>query len=57
MIEVKITFVSNSETLLGLMIDRGEYEVKENTWLPFTRLRIGFIFFTIDFTKYSKDFS
>lgn len=54
---MKITFISNSETLLGLMIDRGEYEVRENTWLPFTRLRIGFIFFTVDLTKYSKSFS
>lgn len=52
MFEIKITLVSKSESLLGMMLDQGEFEVRQDLWVPFTRLRIGLIFLTIDFVKF-----
>lgn len=52
MFEIKIIFISKSEALLGMLIDQGEFEVKEGTWIPFTRLRLGLIFVTFDFIKF-----
>jgi hypothetical protein len=54
MIEIKITVVSKSESLLGIMFDQGEHEVNER-WLPFTRVRLGVIFLTLDFMWYHKN--
>lgn len=54
MFEIKIILASKSETLLGLMIDQGEFEVKEGTWVPYTRLRLGLIFITFDFIKFQS---
>jgi len=53
MIEFKITVFSKAESLLGLHIDQGEYEKGPNRWVPFFRIRLGFILFTLDFTKYT----
>ena len=53
MFEVKITLVSKSECLLGLLVDQGELEGKKDIWIPFTRLRVGLIFLMIDFIKLS----
>lgn len=54
MLEVKICLFSKAESLLGIMLDQGEFEVGENSnnWMPFIRVRIGFIFFTVDFVYY-----
>ena len=54
MLELKITLISKSECLLGLFFDQGEYEIVEDTWVPFTRLRIGLIFAMVDLTWYHK---
>jgi len=53
MIEFKIVLFSKAESLLGLHIDKGEYEKGPNKWIPFFRIRLGFILITLDFTKYS----
>lgn len=52
MLEFKITAVSKSESLLGIMFDQGEYESRER-WIPFTRIRLGLIFLTLDFVWYT----
>lgn len=52
MFEFKITAVSKSESLLGVMFDQGEYQTKEK-WIPFTRIRLGLIFLTLYFVWYS----
>lgn len=52
MFEIKIILISKSEALLGALIDQGEFEVKEGTWIPFTRLRLGLVFITFDFIKF-----
>jgi len=54
MLEIKMTAVSTSESLLGVMFDQGEHQVKEK-WIPFTRIRLGFIFLTLDFMWYHKN--
>lgn len=54
MLEIKMTVVSKSESLLGLMFDQGEHEIKEKKWIPFTRIRLGLIFLTLDFIWYSS---
>jgi hypothetical protein len=54
MFEIKVNFISKNETLFGLMLDQGEYEMKKEKWVPFTRLRLGFIFITLDLAWYSK---
>jgi len=54
MLEIKMTAVSKSESLLGIMFDQGEYEIKEKVWAPFTRIRLGIIFLTLDFMWYHK---
>jgi hypothetical protein len=48
MFQIKMTAVSKHESLIGLMFDQGEYNIKE-IWHPYTRLRLGFIFLTLDF--------
>jgi hypothetical protein len=53
MIEFKIVLFSKAESLLGLHIDQGEYEKGPNKWVPFFRIRLGFILLTLDFTKYT----
>lgn len=53
MFEIKITLVSKSECLFGVLVDQGEFEIKHETWRPFTRLRIGLVFLTLDFIKFS----
>lgn len=50
MFELKITFISQSDILCGVMVDTGQVEVSESKWLDFTRLRIGLIFLTFDLT-------
>lgn len=52
MTQLSLSFFSKSEALLGMMIDQGEYEIKKDTWIPFTRLRIGLIMCTIDIAWY-----
>lgn len=54
MLEIRITAVSRSESLLGLMFDQGDHEVNQK-WMPFSRIRLGFIFLTLDFMWYHKD--
>jgi hypothetical protein len=54
MLEIKMTAVSKSETLLGIMFDQGEHEIQKGNWIPFTRVRLGVIFLTLDFMWYSK---
>lgn len=54
MFELKIVAISKSEVIMGLVIDNGEVEVKEENWMKFTRIRLGFIFLTIDMTWFSK---
>ena len=53
MFELKITIISKSESLLGVMFEQGEYQLDEN-WIPFTRMRVGIIFITFDLTWFSK---
>jgi len=53
MFEIKITLVSKSECLLGVLVDQGELEVKHKNWVPFIRLRLGLAFLTIEFIKFS----
>lgn len=55
MLEIKMTVVSKSESLLGLMFDQGEHEIKERKWVSFTRIRLGIIFLTLDFMWYHKN--
>lgn len=50
MLEFKLTAVSQSEIIAGIVIDQGEYEKAPNSWIEFIRLRIGLIFLTLDFT-------
>ena len=52
MFEFKITAISKSESLLGFMFDQGDYQTKEK-WIPFTRIRLGVIFLTLDFVWYT----
>ena len=54
MFEIKIVLFSKAESLLGLYLDQGEFEKGDNNWTPFTRFRIGLIFFTIDFISLKK---
>ena len=51
MIEIKICLFSKAESLLGIMVDQGEFEIGKDSdkWIPFIRVRFGFIFFTLDF--------
>jgi hypothetical protein len=49
-----MTVISKSESLLGISFDQGEYQSKNSNWVPFTRLRLGVIFLTLDFIYYSK---
>lgn len=46
--QISISLLSKNETLLGLMMDQGEHERAEKVWVPFTRLKLGFIFLTLD---------
>ena len=55
MLEIKMTAVSKSESLLGIMFDQGEHEIKERKWVSFTRIRLGIIFLTLDFMWYHKN--
>jgi hypothetical protein len=55
MLEIKVTLVSKSESLLGIMFDQGEHEIKKQTWMPFTRIRLGIIFLTLDLMWYHKN--
>lgn len=54
MFEIKIVLFSKAESLLGLYLDQGEFEKGDSNWTPFTRFRIGLIFFTIDFINFKK---
>jgi hypothetical protein len=54
MLELKVTLISKSECLLGIFFDKGEYEILEGQWVPFTRFRIGLLFAIADFTWYQK---
>lgn len=54
MFEIKVVLISHSEILLGTMLDTGEMETESGNWIKFTRLRLGFIFFTVDFTHFTK---
>jgi hypothetical protein len=56
MFELKVTLISKSESLLGFLFDQGEFELVEDTWVPFTRLRIGIIFAIVDVTYYKRKF-
>jgi hypothetical protein len=55
MFEFKIIFVNQSEILAGVMIDQGQYEKTEDNWINFTRLRIGLIVVSFDFTWYETE--
>lgn len=50
--EISLSLLSKNETLLGLMMDQGEYERTKEVWTPFTRIRLGFIFLTLDVMWY-----
>jgi hypothetical protein len=52
--QISLALLSKNETLLGLMMDQGEYERTKEVWVPFTRLRLGFIFLTLDLMWYHK---
>jgi len=54
MFEIKIILVSKSECLFGVLVDQGELEVQHKTWVPYTRFRLGLIFLTIEFIKFSS---
>lgn len=54
MFELRIGLISKSEILCGVLIDTGEVEVKKDTWVNFTRLRLGLIFIILDFTWLAK---
>jgi hypothetical protein len=54
MFEVKLTLISKSESLLGILFDQGEYQKRSSgQWVPFTRIRLGVIFLTLDIVWYS----
>lgn len=54
MFEFKLSFISKSECLLGVFFDQGEYQKRSSgEWLPFTRVRLGVLFLTLDFMWYS----
>lgn len=55
MFQIEITLMSKSESLLGLMFDQGEYKTPEEKWINFTRVRIGIVILTIDFSWFSKN--
>jgi hypothetical protein len=46
--QISISLLSKNETLLGLMMDQGEYEKSKGVWIPFTRIRLGIVFLTLD---------
>lgn len=50
--EISLSLLSKNETLLGLMMDQGEYERTKEVWTPFTRIRLGIIFLTLDVMWY-----
>jgi hypothetical protein len=50
--QISLALLSKNETLFGLMVDQGEYERTKEVWVPFSRLRIGFIFLTLDVMWY-----
>ncbi len=52
MTQLSLSLFSKSECLLGIMLDQGEHEIKKDTWVPFTRLRIGLVMCTIDIAWY-----
>jgi hypothetical protein len=52
--QISLALLSKNETLLGLMMDQGEYERTKEVWVPFTRLRLGLIFLTLDLMWYHK---
>ncbi len=54
MLEMSVTFFSKAESLLGMAIDQGDCQNKEGKWIPFSRIRIGFIFLTIEFLWFYK---
>ena len=55
MFQIQLTVMSKSESLLGFMFDQGDHLSSNDKWIPFTRVRIGFLFFTVDFTWFSKN--
>lgn len=55
MFQIQLTVMNKSESLLGFMFDQGDYQSPNDKWTPFTRVRIGFLFFTVDFTWFSKN--
>lgn len=52
MFEFKIVLFSKAESLLGIYFDQGEFEKAPAKWVPFTRIRLGLIFLTLDFIWY-----
>lgn len=54
MFELRVAAISKSEIIAGLVVDTGEVEIKEDQWVRFTRLRIGLVFLTLDFTWFGK---
>jgi hypothetical protein len=54
MFEFEIRLFNKAESLLGVMIDQGDYQKKDGEWIEFIRFRIGFIFINFDFVKYQK---
>jgi|LauGreDrversion4_2_1035121.scaffolds.fasta_scaffold20908_8 hypothetical protein len=55
MIDITITLLSKNEIIAGITFDQGEYEKKPDTWVGFSRIRIGLIFIIIDFMKFHKE--
>lgn len=51
---ISITLASKVETLLGFLIDQGEYERTPGNWVPFTRIRLGAILLIFDVMWYHK---
>lgn len=50
--EFKLTFLSNNESIFGLVIDKGEFEIKNDNWIPYIRFRVGFLFVTFQIMRY-----
>jgi hypothetical protein len=50
MLEVKVVLVSKSEMIIGVVIDTGDVAISDDKWVKFSRLRLGLLLITLDFT-------
>lgn len=54
MFEIRVILIEKTESLLGIMFDQGERELSNGKWIPFTRLRFGIVFLTLELAWYQK---